>query len=154
EAEAAFAAAMAGNRLLTPAGESARDHLAKLVALAPQHDATRAARERFATELVSRARESLEALDNEAAAVWLAEAERAGASRASLAAVRDELDARLAAAQAAKPIPASELEIRNYVAPNFPVRAYERGIEGWVDIEFTVAVDGRTEQITIVDASH
>ena len=154
EAAAGFTAAMAGNRLLTPPGTSARDQLAKLVALAPEHETTRAARERFSAELVSRARESLEALDNEAAAVWLAEAERAGATGPALVAVQDELDARLVAAEAAKPMPASELNIRNYVPPDFPARAFDRGIEGWVELEFTVAVDSRTREITIVDSSH
>lgn len=153
-AHAAFTDAMAGNRLLTPVEDSAKRHLATLALLAPNHAVTRTARERLATELVSRSRESLEALDVEASTVWLAEAERAGAVGAELAAVRAELDEQIAAAEAARPFPASQLETVSYVDPAFPERALERGIEGWVDIEFVVRLDGRTEQVTVIDGSH
>jgi TonB family protein len=154
KAHAAFAAAMAGNRLVAPEDDSAKRHLAALVELAPEHEITRAARARLATELASRGRESLEALDTEAAAVWLAEAERAGAAGPELAAVRAKLYEQMVAAQAATPVPASELQVRNYVPPDFPPRALEREIEGWVEVEFTVALDGRTQEIAVIDASH
>ncbi len=39
------------------------------------------------------------------------------------------------------------------MAPVYPTRALDRGLEGWVDLEFTVGVDGKTRDITIADAS-
>ena len=47
----------------------------------------------------------------------------------------------------------SDLKVVNYVAPEYPDRALERGVEGWVDIEFTVATDGTTRDVTVADAS-
>ncbi len=32
---------------------------------------------------------------------------------------------------------------------NYPLRAQERGIEGWVEVEFTVAADGTTRDPVI-----
>jgi protein TonB len=40
------------------------------------------------------------------------------------------------------------------VAPSYPQRASERNLEGWVDIEFTVGIDGKTRDIAVTDASH
>ena len=56
--------------------------------------------------------------------------------------------------ESAKPIPASALKISTYVAPDFPQRASERNITGWVDVEFTVGTDGKTRNIVVTDASH
>ena len=42
----------------------------------------------------------------------------------------------------------------NYVQPDYPRQPLQRGIEGWVDVEFTVGMDGRTRDIDVVDASH
>ena len=44
------------------------------------------------------------------------------------------------------------LVLRSYVAPTYPQRAAIRGTEGWVDVEFTVAADGRPRDIGVVDA--
>jgi TonB family protein len=36
-----------------------------------------------------------------------------------------------------------------FMAPSYPSRARERGTEGWVDVEFTVAKDGRTRDAVV-----
>jgi protein TonB len=56
--------------------------------------------------------------------------------------------------ESAKPVPASALKISTYVAPEYPQRALERSLEGWVDIEFTVGTDGMTHDVTVTAASH
>jgi protein TonB len=56
--------------------------------------------------------------------------------------------------EAAKPLPASALKITSYVAPEYPQRALERGIEGWVDVEFTVAPDGTTRAVRVAGSSN
>lgn len=38
------------------------------------------------------------------------------------------------------------------VSPQYPQRALQRGIEGWVLVEFTVTASGTTKDITVVDA--
>jgi protein TonB len=35
------------------------------------------------------------------------------------------------------------------MAPAYPARARERGTEGWVDLEFTVATDGTTQDAVV-----
>jgi periplasmic protein TonB len=36
-----------------------------------------------------------------------------------------------------------------FMAPTYPARARERGTEGWVDLEFTVARDGTTRDAVV-----
>jgi protein TonB len=67
---------------------------------------------------------------------------------------RSSLTEQLIAMEAAKPVPASALKISSYVAPQYPQRALERNLEGWVDVEFTVGTDGRTQNVVVRDASH
>ncbi len=39
-----------------------------------------------------------------------------------------------------------------YSPPSFPVVARERGITGWVEIQFTVKTDGSVDDINVVGA--
>ena len=84
---------------------------------------------------------------------WLAEARAAGADAASIGA----LDAALGAAQdeaqqASSYVSESSLTRTRYVAPQFPLAARERGIDGWVDLQFVVNTDGSVGELTIVGA--
>ena len=106
-------------------------------------------------EFLSRAAQSIEALDPEAAGIWIDEAEGLlGATDEGVRKARSALTEQLIAMESAKPIPASALKISTYVAPEFPQRASERNITGWVDVEFTVGTDGKTRNIVVTDASH
>lgn len=49
--------------------------------------------------------------------------------------------------------PESTLVRLSYAPPAYPQRAAARGIEGWVDVEFTVGADGRPRDARIVNAS-
>jgi periplasmic protein TonB len=106
-------------------------------------------------EFLSRAAQSIESLDPEAAGIWIDEAEAIlGGTDGAIRAARAALTEQLIAMESAKPVPASALKIATYVAPVYPARANERNLEGWVDIEFTVGTDGRTRNIEVTDASH
>ena len=48
-----------------------------------------------------------------------------------------------------EPVPVSELQFKRYVEPRYPRQAFNRGITGWVDLEFTVSRDGRAKNIKI-----
>lgn len=149
-----FELAMRENRLLTPAGESARDHVAAMVASSPDHALTRSARDLLVTELLSRSTQALEALDTEAAQTWIAAAEGIAPDQPAIVAAKIALTDGLVALEGAKPLPASALTVLDYVPPDYPRTAAARGIEGWVDIEFTVAANGATVDIATADASH
>jgi TonB family protein len=146
---------MADGRLLTPSDNSAKHFAGVLARLDANNAATRRARAVLSAELLSRATQSIEGLDPEAAGIWIDEAEALlGGSDAGVVKARDALTGQLIAMESAKPVPASALKIATYVAPEYPQRALERNLEGWVDIEFTVGTDGRTRNINVTAASH
>jgi TonB family protein len=154
EAGEAFAAALAAGRLLTPTGESAKHFADVLFSTDRDHDITRRARNALSSELLARAERSIAASDGEAAKVWIDEAETLGVDSSGILRVRTALNEHLIAMESAKPMPASALKIVTYVKPVYPDRALERGLEGWVDLEFTVGTDGSTRDVAVADASH
>jgi TonB family protein len=154
EASEAFNAAMSASRLLTPAEQSAKHFVTVLADVDAEHALTRAARQRLSQEFLSRAAQSLEALDTDAADTWIAEAEALSVDSPGVKFARDALTNQLIAMESAKPLPASALTVATYEAPVYPQRALDRGIEGWVDVEFTVGVDGTTGDVRVTDASN
>lgn len=154
EASAAFDAAFTAGRLLTPAGESAKHFANVLFDANRDHDLTRRARSTLSNELLARAERAITAADGDAAKVWIDEAETLGVDTSGILRVRTALNEHLIAMESAKPMPASALKIVTYVKPVYPDRALERGLEGWVDLEFTVGTDGSTRNVAVADASH
>jgi TonB family protein len=155
EAGEAFDKALAEGRLLTPTEQSAKHYVGVLNRLNVDHQLAKGARTALSLEFLSRAAQSIEALDPEAAGIWIDEAEALlGATDDGVRKARSALTEQLIAMEAAKPVPASALKIATYVAPTYPPRATERNLEGWVDVEFTVGTDGKTRNIVVTDASH
>ena len=148
-----FNAAMSAGRLLTPIDSSAKHYFNVLIATNRDSELTQRARQTLARELLSRASQSTEALDDEGAAVWINEAEAVGADADGVRKARNVLTERQIARESAKPIPASSMKVVTYVAPVYPTRAMDRGLQGWVDLEFTVGTDGKTRDITVANAS-
>jgi len=148
-----FNAAMSAGRLLTPVDSSAKHYLTVLIATNRDSELTQRARQMLARELLSRASQSIEALDDEGAAVWINEAESVGADADGVRKARNVLTERLVARESAKPIPASSMKVITYVAPVYPARALDRNMQGWVDLEFTVGTDGKTRDIVVANAS-
>ena len=148
EASQAFEKALAEGRLLTPAEQSAKHYVGVLNRLNVDHALSKNARSALSAEFLSRAAQSIEALDPQAAGIWIDEAEALlGATDEGVRKARSALTEQLIAMESAKPIPASALKISTYVAPEFPQRASERNITGWVDVEFTVQPDGSVANV-------
>src|SRR5690606_25584474 len=139
-----FEEAFAANRLLTPTGSSAKHFLDVMIALDQDHELTRDALSRLSSELLTRANAAIIELDAAAAETWLDEAGRLGVNTAAVGDARERLKRRMIAAESARLVPVSELDMERYVQPVFPARALERAFEGWVDVEFTVGRDGST----------
>jgi TonB family protein len=155
QANEEFEKALADGRLLTPSDQSAKHYVEVMTKADADHELTGKARIALSQEFLSRAAQSIETLDPEAAGIWIDEAESlVGGSDAGVRLARSSLTEQLIAMEAAKPVPASALKIASYVAPTYPDRALERNIEGWVDIEFTVGTDGKTRDVSVTDASH
>jgi len=149
-----FEDAMTAGRLLTPTDQSAKHYLELMIAKHANHDLTRAARDRLSHEFLARSAQSLEARDTDAAGIWIDEAEHLGADPNSVRTARSQLVDLQIALESAKPIPASALKVKSYAKPVYPPRALDRGVEGWVDLEFTVEPDGSTSHVTVAGASH
>ncbi len=149
-----FNGAMSAGRLLTPVDTSAKHYLNVLIATSRDNELTQRARQSLSRELLSRASQSIEALDDEGAAVWINEAESVGADADGVRKARNVLTERQVARESAKPVPASSMKVVTYVAPVYPARALDRGLQGWVDLEFTVGTDGKTRDIAVANASN
>jgi protein TonB len=52
-----------------------------------------------------------------------------------------------------KPVSVSSLKRTRYVAPKYPRSAQRRGLSGWVDVVFTVDIDGTVSDITVRDSN-
>jgi TonB family protein len=154
EANRRFNESMSAGRLLTPAGESAKHFVGVLTSANPDHKLTLEARERLVAEFLSRSSQSLEALDADGADTWITEAELLSGGTDAVRNAREEWTDQLVAMEAAKPLPASALKVVHYVAPEYPQRALDRRVQGWVDLEFTVAPDGAVRDVAITEASH
>jgi TonB family protein len=149
----AFNERLAAGKILEPAGDSAKSYLAQLLQADAANPAAQQARIAYNARVFDEERGALQAQDYTDAGRWLAEARAAGADRDALAAA----DAALSAAQeqaqqAGDVVSASSLTRTHYVAPQFPLVARERGLEGWVDVQFVVRSDGTVGDATIVGA--
>ncbi len=154
QAHEGFLAAIEDNRLLTPADSSAKHFLGLLASLAPEDKRTQSDRRAFFAKLLARADESLQSSDTEAASTWIDEAEALGVDAKAVAAKRQKLTDQLVKIESARRLPRSEFKVVSYTPPKFPQLALEKGVTGWVDVEFTVARDGTTRDVTITDAKN
>jgi protein TonB len=74
-----------------------------------------------------------------------------------VSAVAAQIAAARAVRQAAAPVvsnvlPENAMRRTRFIPPVYPERALERGVQGWVDIEFTVLKDGTTGDAKVVAA--
>jgi protein TonB len=147
---------LAEGRLIEPASDSAKFYLAQLLEQDPANPATQLARRAYGRRVLQEAHSALKAGDFAATGNWLAEARAAAADASDIGGVQAALDVAQAQAPAqAQPVAEvseSSLTRTHYVAPKFPDVARQRGIDGWVDVEFTVGSDGRVSDVAVIAA--
>jgi protein TonB len=147
---------IAQGRLIDPAGDSARHYIDLLRAADPAFDGLPDTTALFATRALTDARALIAAGNPDRAETLLRAATDSGAPASEIAAITTEIaaarKAREAAARRAQVLPDSALKRTKVIAPTYPMRALDKGVEGWVDIEFTVAADGSVRD-AIVKAS-
>jgi TonB family protein len=140
-------------RVVDPATDSAKYYLAQLTQADPDNASTQLARGAYRTRVLDEARGALKAQDFAGTRRWLGEARTAGADAAELASLDTALIAAQAEAdQASTYVNESALTRTRYVAPQFPDVARQRGIDGWVDLQFLVGTDGGVSDVKIVGA--
>lgn len=152
-----FSAALSANRLLRPANDNAKTHLLALINTDASSAAVNSARQGLGAAYLTEARSALARNDLVAADSWLSEAHTIGLVNEDLGVLQKQLaDARTTAAQTPERtavVGANSLQRLEFVAPKFPASTRNRGISGWVELEFSVRADGSTGDIVVTNSS-
>src|SRR6185295_2584040 len=135
-------------RLLAPERDSASYYWRELRAADPQNTRLQPALQSIGAGLLQQAQASLAQGDVGAAQAALDEARALGFSSAALTAAEQQIAAaRERSAFMGNIIDAATLARDKYVAPRYPSAAQRKGIDGWVELEFTVATDGTVKDL-------
>ena len=143
-------------KLIDPAGASAKDGISSLQNLAPNHPAVEELSRALTTRLLDVAKQAMNAKAYDRSAQLIGGARDVGAryNEAGIAqAERDLATAREATALQTNIVSASTLKRVKMTAPQYPESARKRGIEGWVEVAFTVMPNGTVEDVEIRNAS-
>jgi TonB family protein len=139
--------------LIAPPEANAYDALARLRSAFPGAAAVRAEEQRLAFALLERTRTALAAQDLESAAVYVQRAEALVPGMTTTRALQQQLvKAQQERAFAANVVQAGTLKRTREAAPVYPREAARDGLEGWVDVEFTIALDGSTRDLVVRNA--
>src|SRR5690606_26972105 len=143
-------------KLIDPVGDSARDLLVQLRTTAPNSPEVEQLSRTLTTRLLTSGRQALGAKAFDRSAQLIAGARDVGLrydGPAILQAERELTEAREAAAMQNNIVSASTLKRTRTVPPVYPEAARKRGVEGWVELAFTVQPNGTVEEIEVRNAS-
>lgn len=142
------------DRLIEPANDNAKYYLLTLRGLQPAHPGLAPALQELGTRLVAKGRLALSLQQYAAARSWLDEASAIGFSSDERASLERELQAAIAQEKfLSDVVPADQLTLVKSVQPAYPTKAQSSRIEGWIELDFTVAADGRVQAIAVHAAS-
>jgi TonB family protein len=143
-------------KLIDPPGDSARDALAALRAAAPTRPEVDELSRTLSTRLLDSSRQAMNAKAFERSAQLLAASKDVGQRFNGAAISQAEADlasAREATAAQTNIVSAASLKRVRMVSPTYPDAARKRGIEGWVELAFTVQTNGTVDNVEIRNAS-
>jgi TonB family protein len=138
--------------LLDPAGENAYERILELRERNPNSDAIRAEEQRLAFTLVENARTALAAKDLDTADRMLKAADTLVPGMNTVRSLQQQAASARTEAQANSIAQAALLPRRREIPATYPEAARRDGLEGWVDVEFTISPDGDTEDLVVRDA--
>jgi TonB family protein len=148
---------IAQGRLTEPKGDSARHYVDLLRAADPDFEGLADTSALLASRALAESRTALAANNPDRAEAFLRAAADAGAPAAEVS----DLSAKIMSLRIVRPppvdaapkvIPESQMRRTFFIAPSYPARALERETQGWVDLEFTVAKDGTTRDLIVIEA--
>jgi len=144
---------IAQGQLVEPPTDSARHYVDLLRAADPRYEGLAETETLLASHLLEEARRlGAEGRVAEAERMLL-HAEAAGAARTDLSPLRSQLaTTRQLDEAASETLPENALNRTVHRPASYPQRARERGVEGWVEVEFTVAADGSTRDMVVTAA--
>jgi protein TonB len=143
-------------KLIDPAGASAKDSLNNLIGQTPNRPEVEELSRALSTRLLNSSKQAMAAKAYDRSAQLLAGAREVGArynegaiaqAEADLAAARDQ------AALQTSVVSAASLKRTRTVNPVYPESARKRGVEGWVEMAFTVTPEGRVEDVEVRNSS-
>jgi TonB family protein len=138
------------DRLIEPANDNAKYFYQTLKQLEPGNPALASVLQDLGTRLATKARRALILGQLDAAKSWLDEVGSIGFNSAEVSSAQHDLDAALAQRSFMTTlIPASQLNVLKTVQPTYPSRAVNGKLEGWVDVEFTVAETGKVKDVSV-----
>lgn len=142
------------DRLIEPADDSAKYYLLTLRSLDPGNPGLAAGISDLGTRLVVKARRAIGLAQYDAARSWLDAAAAIGFASPDYNLARHDLDAALAAQRfLANVVAAGELSLVKSVTPKYPPKAELSKVQGWVELDFTVAESGDVKDVAIHAAS-
>ena len=141
---------LARDRLVEPENDNAQYYLLALRKLDAQYVELPALTDDLGSRLVAKGQANVNAQQYDAAREWLDHAAAIGYVSPQADAVRHDLDAALAhRAFMANVITASQLTLVKSVQPPYPPKAEKTGVEGWVELDFTVTETGTVQDVAV-----
>jgi TonB family protein len=142
------------DRLIDPANDSAKYYLLTLKGLDPGNAGLPAAMQDLGNRLAAKARLALTLEQYDAARSWLDEAGTIGFASPDMISLQHDLDAAVARQQfLANVAAAGDLTLVKSVTPVYPDKANLGKIQGWVELDFTVAETGEVKDVVVHAAS-
>ena len=146
---------MSAGKLIDPPGDSARDMLAKLSAAASGRPEVEELSRALSQRLLDTSKQAMAAKAYDRAAQLIAGARDVGAryNEAAISQAELALAAAREASAAQSIISAASLKRTRTVNPVYPESARKRGVEGWVELAFTVQANGTVDDVEVRNAS-
>ena len=142
---------LAQGKLTDPDGDSALFYVTQLRAADPKNSGLAQVTGALQSQILDRARASLDAGDADKAETLVQKAGSLGASP-DLDALNDKIRQRKAGGDALQ-MPEQSLTRLNKLDVQYPTRALQSNIEGWVELSYTVGTDGNVSNIKLLNAS-
>lgn len=138
------------DRLIQPANDSAKYYLLTARGLDPANTGLAAAMQDLGARLIAKARRALALAQFEAARSWLDETTAIGFSSPDATAALQDLDRAVAKQKfLSDVVSASDLTLLKSVQPKYPQKAELNKVQGWVELDFTVAATGEVMDIAV-----
>src|SRR5262249_11018294 len=139
-------------KLIDPPGDSARDLLANLRTAAPNRPEVDELSRTLSTRLLDSGRQATNAQAFDRASQLITAAKDGGPRFIGAAISQAEADliaAREQNSQLTNVVSAASLKRVRMVSPTYPDAARKRGVEGWVELAFTVQTNGTVDQVEV-----
>lgn len=147
---------LSDGKLIEPPGASAKDALAELRQATPNRPEVEELSRALSTRLLNSGKQAMAAKAYDRSAQLLAASREVGARYNEAPIAQAELElaaAREQGAQQSNIVSAAALKRLRMVNPVYPESARKRGVEGWVELAFTVTPNGTVEDVEVRNAS-